>query len=346
MAQATLTIDLDAIAANWRALDALTSASVETSAAVKANAYGLGIDLVAPKLAEAGARTFFVALASEGVALREVLGPGIPIYVFSGYMAGDREAVETADLIPLLNSPAQVTHFLADCPGHGCGLQLDSGMNRLGIEPVDIPALLFQMAQINPSLVISHLACSDTPEHMQNATQLAAFVTMTAAVPVRKSLAATGGILLGESYHFDMTRPGVGLYGGLPFSGARPVVTLDIPVIQTRDVLPAEIVGYGGSWTAPRLSKIATISAGYADGIIRHLKDGHVFAGATPCPIVGRVSMDLLTVDVTHLDAVPDTLQLLGDHQSIDDLAQKAGTIGYEILTSLGSRYERAYIGA
>lgn len=346
MTQAELTVDLEAIAANWRALDKLSASTCETSAVVKADAYGLGLKSVAKKLADAGAKTFFVALASEGVELRKSLGQDPTIYVFSGYMKGSKEALETANLIPLLNSPEQIKRFLADMPGHPCGLQLDSGMNRLGIEPVELANVLFQMPQLSPTLVMSHLACSDTPEHMQNAAQLAAFVTMTAAVPVKKSLAATGGILLNDSYHFDTTRPGIGIYGGLPFAGARPVVSLDVPVIQTRDVLPGETVGYGGAWIAPKLSKIATISAGYADGLIRALKDANVYAGATPCPIVGRISMDLITVDVTHLSEVPESLSMLSPHQTIDQLAENAGTIGYEVLTSIGSRYNRTYIGA
>ena len=346
MSDATLTIDLNAIISNWRALDGLSASTVETSAVVKANAYGLGIDRVAPALASAGVKTFFVALASEGVALREALGPDVPIYVFSGYMKGSREALETAQLIPLLNSPEQANRFLAELPGHPCGLQLDSGMNRLGIEPVDLPALLFQLPQLNPRLVISHLACADTPENLHNAAQLASFVTLTTTLPIKKSLAATGGILMGDSFHFDITRPGVGLYGGLPFANASPVVSLDVPVIQTRDVLPAEIVGYAGGYTASKITKVATISAGYADGLIRALNGAQVFAGSTPCPVIGRVSMDLITVDVTHLDEVPETVNVLGPEQTIDQLAAHAGTIGYEVLTSLGSRYNRRYIGA
>jgi len=346
MTDAQLTIDLAAIAANWRALDALSASTVETAAVVKANAYGLGIAKVAPVLAQAGARTFFVALASEGAALRKIIGPDLPIFIFSGYMEGSKDAIETNHLTPLLNSPEQVTRFLADLPGHPCGLQLDTGMNRLGIEPVDIPALLFHLPQLSPKLLISHLACADAPSHIQNATQLAAFVAMTAPLPLKKSLAATGGILLGDSYHYDMTRPGIGLYGGLPFERAQPVAKLDLPVIQTRDVLPGEIVGYGGTYKATQITKVATLSAGYADGLIRALSGANVFAGPIPCPVIGRVSMDLITVDVTHLDEVPPTLSLLGAQQSIDDLAANAGTIGYEILTSLGSRYNRRYTGA
>ncbi|MDE0347868.1 MAG: alanine racemase, partial [Boseongicola sp.] len=162
---------------------------------------------------------------------------------------------------------------------------------------------------------------------------------------LRRSLAATGGILLGPQYHFDLTRPGVGLYGGQPFGEARPVIQLDVPVIQTRTVQPGETVGYGNAWTATAPTKVATISAGYADGLLRAAAPGAVvLAGNTPCPVVGRISMDLITVDVSGLHKVPDTLQVIGPDFPVDAFAEAAGTIGYEILTSLGARYERVYL--
>ena len=161
-----------------------------------------------------------------------------------------------------------------------------------------------------------------------------------------RSLAATGGILLGPDYHFEMARPGIGLYGGLPFEAAAPVLRLSAPVIQIRDLSPGETVGYGNTWQAGEPARIATISAGYADGLIRAMGPrAAVFAGDTPCPVAGRVSMDLITVDVTHLDRVPDTFDILGPHQTVDDLAGAAGTIGYEILTALGPRYGRRTTG-
>jgi alanine racemase len=165
---------------------------------------------------------------------------------------------------------------------------------------------------------------------------------MTDGLDIPRSLAATGGTLLGQAYHFDMTRPGIGLYGGLPFEQALPVVSLDLPIIQVRDVVAGETVGYGNSWTAERDSRIATVSGGYADGLIRAMgSNATLFAGDTPCPMVGRVSMDLITADITDLGEAPDSLQLLGRHQTVDTVAEAAGTIGYEILTSLGQRYHR-----
>ena len=347
MGAATLTIDLDAITANWRALDALSLPNVETSAVVKANAYGLGMEKVAPALANAGAKTFFVAIAEEGAQLRKILGPDHKIFIFGGYGFGDYDFFDQSDLIPLLNSLDQVKRFMNDLPGRPAGVQFDSGMNRLGMEPSDLPTLALDLPKLNPELVISHLACADQSTHPMNATQLAAFTTMTAGMfSTPKSLAATGGITMGAPYHFEITRPGIGLYGGEPFKGAKPVVTLSAPVIQTRTVLPGEIVGYAGAYVAKSITNIATISCGYADGLIRSMGGkAQVFSSDTACPVVGRVSMDLITVDVTHLEDEPTTLDIFCEHQTIDQLADAADTIGYEILTSLGARYERVYTG-
>lgn len=344
MGAAHLTVDLKAVVANWRALAGRASEGVETSAVIKADAYGLGAAQVGPVLQDAGVQTFFVAVAEEGAALRKTLGDAPDIFVFSGHMAGDTELLKTASLIPLLNAPDQVTRHFSKAAGTPFGVQLDTGMNRLGLEPSDWSALSSEMMMAGPRLVMSHLACSDEPDHPMNAQQLRTFHDMTDGIAHRRSLAATGGILLGPEYHFDLTRPGVGLYGGAPFSQAEPVVRLDVPVVQTRIVQPFETVGYANSWTAKIESCIATISAGYADGLIRAMgPKAQVYAGGIACSVVGRVSMDLITVDVTHLDDVPDTLTILGPEQGVDDIADAAGTIGYEVLTSLGHRYQRVY---
>ncbi|MEM9048887.1 MAG: alanine racemase [Pseudomonadota bacterium] len=347
MAQAALTIDLGAICNNWRALDALSDRSCETAAVLKADAYGCGAERVGPALARAGCRSFFVALAEEGAALRVALGPTPEIYVLSGLMPGDAALVREAALTPVLNSMAQIRDFKATLAGRSCAVQLDSGMNRLGLEPAELASVLADLALLRPKLVISHLACSDAPQDPMNAAQRAAFKAMASALPgIRRSLAATGGVLLGPSFHYEMTRPGVGLFGGRPFDAAQPVLRLSLPVIQIRSLSPGEAVGYGAAWRAPQSARIATLSAGYADGLIRAMGDRLcVYAGAIACPLVGRVSMDLLTADVTALDRPPATLDILCPAQSIDALAAAAGTIGYEILTSLGSRYTRHYKG-
>ncbi|WP_375228026.1 alanine racemase [Roseobacter sp. S98] len=342
MSTATLSIDLGALTGNWRDLDARTDC--ETAAVVKADGYGLDAGRVATALAGAGARRFFVAVAEEGAALRQTLGEGPSISVFSGHMAGDTDLIAGAQLTPMLNSVDQMLRHVESLPGHPFGLQLDTGMNRLGLEANEWDAVREIALGQNPTLIMSHLACADEPDHDMNARQLQRFRDMTDGLDVPRSLAATGGILLGPEYHFDLTRPGVGLYGGLPFVDARPVVTLDVPVIQVRDVSPGETVGYGNAWMAGQPSRIATISAGYADGLIRAMgPKARLHAGETAVPVAGRVSMDLICVDVTGLPEDPETLQLIGPHQSVDTVAGFAETIGYEILTSLGARYSRVY---
>jgi alanine racemase len=345
MATATLSIDLDAIAANWRALDRLSGPGTQTGAVVKADAYGLGAARVARALAHAGARRFFVACSEEGAAVRQALGEGPQISIFSGHMAGDTDMIHDLDLTPMLNSIDQITRHLESLPGHSFGIQLDTGMNRLGMEQGEWEAVAPLVLDAGPELIMSHLACADEPDHSMNAAQLAEFHAMTDGLDVPRSLAATGGILLGAEYHFDLTRPGIGLYGGMPFDAASPTVALSLPVIQIRELAIGETVGYGCAWVAEAPSLIATISGGYADGLLRALGNRAVlWAGDVPCPLVGRVSMDTITVDISHLEQAPRKLDILGPRQSVDDLAEAGSTIGYEILTGLGARYARRYI--
>ncbi|WP_323717353.1 alanine racemase [Paracoccus aminovorans] len=336
-----LVIDIPAIVANWKAL-AAKAPGAGAAAVVKADAYGLGAARVAPALYDAGARDFFVALAGEGREIRPLLPDDARIFVLSGHMEGE----DLTGLIPLLNSPEQFFRDRALRPGGAFGIQLDSGMNRLGFEPGEWAAVRAEALAAGPQLIMSHLACADEPDHPANAQQLAAFRAMTEGCGVPRSLAATGGILLGPDYHFDLVRPGIGLYGGEPFLDAQPVVTLALPVIQTREVRPGESVGYGYSWTAERPARIATLAAGYADGLARALaREGRLtlWAGEHAVPVVGRISMDLITADVTGLPFVPEALEILNARQGVDAVAALSGTIGYEILTSLGRRYARTY---
>ncbi len=344
MSTGHLTIDLAALAANWRALDA--KSTCETAAVVKADGYGLGAATAARALAHAGARKFFVAVAEEGAAVRQAVGPGPMIGVFSGHMAGDTDTLRDLDLTPMLNAPDQIRRHFETLPDHPFGVQLDTGMNRLGLEWDDWATHAEALLRRKPKLVMSHLACADEPDHPMNPYQLDLFHQMTDGITTPRSLAATGGTLLGPAYHFDLTRPGIGLYGGLPFADAQPAVRLDLPVVQIRTLAAGEVVGYGNAWQAERASRIATLSAGYADGLIRAMSgQATLWHGSTPCPLVGRVSMDLLTIDVTDCDEDPAFLTILGPHQSVDTLADAAGTIGYEILTSLGGRYSRQHQG-
>lgn len=344
MSTGRLTIDLDAVVANWRALDEMTNA--KTGAVVKANGYGLGAANVAKALFRAGVRQFFVAVAEEAAPIRAELGDKPEISVFSGHMKGDTDLIRELRLTPMLNSVEQMTQHFETLPGHPFGIQLDTGMNRLGMEPQEWAAVAELVLSQNPTLVMSHLACADEPDHPMNPHQLDVFKQLTDGITVPRSLAATGGILLGPEYHFDLTRPGIGLYGGLPFADATPVVEVDLPVVQVRDVAAGEVVGYANSWQAERATRLATVSGGYADGIFRILSDkAKLYHGNTPCPLVGRVSMDLLTIDITDLDETPDKLTLIGPQQSVDDLAADARTIGYEVLTQLGARYTRKTYG-
>ncbi len=348
-----LTVDLDALARNWRALDAL-SGTAETGAAVKADAYGLGLAPVAGALWGAGCRRFFVATLAEGIALRAIL-PDAAVHILNGVRGEGAAAARAHRLIPCLNAPHQVADWRA-AGGGPCALQLDSGMARLGVQSGDLDAVLRDEADTLADcvLVMSHLACADEPAHPQNAAQRAAFEAMLPTVRAvapraEASLAATGGTLLGAEYRYDLVRCGIGLYGGLPFADAEPVVTLTAPIVQIRTIAAGDSVGYGASWTAARPSRIATLPLGYADGIHRALSSAtYVVIDGRPAPLAGRVSMDLLTVDVTDHPHVDERgiVEIVGPHRGIDALAADAGTIGYEMLTALGTRYERRYKGA
>ena len=351
-----LLIDLDAIVANWITLDAQSGFDTETAAVLKADAYGCGAAYVGPALARAGVRTFFVALAAEGALLRDAVGSEPAIYVLDGYPAADPAhsadlmppiLYQTHDLRPVLSSAAQAAAWFKDHPDAPCAVHVDTGMNRLGMPPAEFRSLGPLPDSVR--LVISHYACADEPEHPMNARQRADFAQLTEGVGRPRSLANTGGILLGPDSHFDLARAGVGLYGGLPFADARPAVTLHLPILQVREIAEGETVGYSATWEAKRPSRIATIPAGYADGLLRALTNrGTAYLDGRPLPFAGRVSMDLITLDVTDCPAaIPGAMvELLGPNQTVDALAEAAGTIGYEILTSLGRRYTRRYTGA
>ena len=344
MATATATIDLNAIRQNWQKLRSMSSN--DAAAVVKANAYGLGLAQVTKALYAEGARIFFVATAEEGAELRSILGKKPDIYVFSGHMVGDTELIKNYNLIPLINSIEQLSRHSKLLREKKFGVQLDTGMNRLGMEPMEWESVKELTLSLNPVLIMSHLACADDPNHKMNSKQLDIFLTLTNKININKSLAATGGILLGPEYHFDLTRPGIGIYGCAPMQDCLPVLKIDIPVIQIRNIESGETVGYGNTWTSPCKKKIATISAGYADGLFRALgKKAKLYFEEISCPIVGRISMDLIGVDITSLKVDPVRLELINSQQTVDNIAEGAETIGYEFLTSLGNRYSRNYTG-
>lgn len=345
MAQSILTIYLKSIAENWLKLDSKSAPSVETGAVLKADSYGLGTKMVAPYLASSGVKTFFVALAEEGMELRKLVSENVRIFILSGYMKGDKLLMEEYDLIPVIVSNEQFSRFINEIPHHKFGIQLDSGMNRLGMEQQHFLQLKDKIFSLGPELIMSHLSCAEEVDHAMNKTQLHNFRELTKGLTTPLSLAATGGIILGNEYHFDICRPGIGLFGGFPFVEAVPVVSLKVPVIQVQKVNKGEGIGYSMAWVAPRDTMLATVAVGYADGLIRSLSNkSFVYANNISCPVVGRVSMDLITVDVSGLHEVPDYLEFLGLNQKIDDLAHHASTIGHEILTSIGQRYKRDYV--
>ena len=336
-----LRIDREALAGNWTALDRL-SGKARAGAAIKADAYGLGAAVAAPVLWDAGARDFFVAHWLEVPDLLNCVPPPAISVLHGPLDARDAAYALATGTKPVINSLHQAQLWLA-AGGGLCDLMVDSGINRLGLplEALGDEAI----ARLEVDLLMSHLACADDPDHGLNLLQLANFHAMTDGTGLPRSLSATAGILLGPAFHFDLTRPGIGLYGGRPYEGAARVVTLQLPVIQTRLVAVGEPVGYACTWVAERPSLIATVQGGYADGVLRSLSNAALlWAGEDPCPVVGRISMDLITVDVTHLAAVPEMLTLIGPQQSVDQLADTAGTIGYEILTGLGPRLKRRYL--
>jgi len=360
-----LTIDLTAVTDNWRLLRD-RAAPAACAAVVKADAYGLGIDPVAPALADAGCTLFFVATLDEGLRLRGLLPPG-EVAVLGGLLPGTATIFLRDRLIPVLNDLGQVERWRAETAKAGQAapaiLHVETGMNRLGLDPAEAgmlaadPALLDGIEITN---VMTHMACADEPAHPLNAAQLARFRAALAAVRgaapgVKGSLAASSAIFLGPDYHFGLVRPGAALYGVNPTPGApnpmRQAVRLEGRVLQVRHVDSGEGVGYGTTRRCDRPSKIATVATGYADGYLRALSNrGVARIAGHEIPMIGRVSMDLLTFDVTDLPeglVYPGGLvELLGDGYTPDDAARDAGTIGYEILTSLGNRYARRYIGA
>ncbi len=357
-----LTIDLGAIARNWKGLDAISANSL-TAAVVKANAYGCGMERVAATLSHAGAQFFFVATPDEGLALRTQM-PDAHIFILNGLFAGAGKLYTQHNLMPVINSLPMLNEWLAICIEAGealpAGFQFDTGMNRLGFRLQDISIIQSRIKETGyqPQVIMSHLACADIPAHEKNATQRALFQSVIAQFPqIPASLANSAGILGGRENHFQMVRPGISLYGGRAVQG-RPnpmagVVTLEMPLIQIREARTGESVGYGATQTLNRDSRLAIVGAGYSDGILRSASSstarsgGFVAIGGKLAPILGRVSMDTIIVDITELGPnIPDPgemIEIIGPNISIDDLADASGTIGYEILTSLHGRYNRFY---
>jgi alanine racemase len=353
---AILDIDLNAIAANWRSLAATHPGA--TAGVVKANAYGLGAAYVAPKLFATGCRHFFVAHFSEALAIRDFV-PGAMLAVLNGLLPGEEQEYAARDILPVLGSLTEIALWRDEAKRLGRALpallHCDTGISRLGIPPAEFAALRDDPALLNGIAVqflMTHLVSAEIPNDPINQVQLAQFATVRAAFPgVPASIANSSGMFLGPEFGLNLTRPGAALYGINPKPGHKnpmhPVVRLRARIMQVQNIAPGGTVGYNGIWTAQRPSRIAVLSVGYADGYLRSLSNtATAMFNGKRIPLVGRVSMDLTTFDITGTPAeAGDTLDLIGPGHDADALAKEAGTNGYEILTSLGCRYHRRYAG-
>jgi alanine racemase len=363
-ATGVLTVDLDAIVANWKKLEK-TAVPAECGAAVKADAYGCGIDAVVRALAVAGCKTFFVATLDEARAAR-VAAPEAALYLLNGVLQNSGDALAAINCQPVIGDLSELAEWDAFRKNSGwsggAAIHVDTGMNRLGLGIADAQSLAPRIASGNHgfTLVISHLACAENLKHPLNAKQLASFREIAYLFSgVTASLANSSGVFLGAPYQFDMVRPGAALYGVNPTPEAdnpmAPVVELKARIVQVRDVERGDTVGYSATWTARRPTRIAVVAAGYADGYIRAggssdgTRGAEVIVAGKRCPVAGRISMDLLAVDITDLPHNAarrgHMATLIGDGITIDELAHHFGTIGYEVLTSLGRRYQRVYKG-
>ena len=364
-ASGLLTVDLGALRDNYRQLKAKAGAA-RCAAVIKADAYGTGAPQVVQALTAEGCDTFFVATLGEARAVRATAAD-VTVYVLDGLFPEAGPAFAEIGARPVLGSVPEIREWGAFCASRNealpAAIHIDTGMNRLGLPPADVAEAAAEsdaLGAFELALVMSHLACGDEPDHPKNEAQRQAFDTLRAKLPAAPaSLANSAGVMLGPAYHHDLVRPGVALYGGRALvEGPNPmkqVVRLEGRIAQIREVEAGETVGYGATWTFDAPTRVATVPIGYADGYFRILgsRDGHrgavAYIGDHEVPIVGRISMDLITLDV---GAVPEErarrgamVELLGPHVTVDDVAALAQTIGYEVLTSLGRRYQRTYIG-
>jgi alanine racemase len=359
-----LTIDLAAIEANWKKLDGMT-VPVECAAVVKADAYGCGLEEVTTRLAKAGCRTFFVADVSEGRRAR-ALAPNAVIYVLNGVLPNTGAALAQSNLRPVINSPTELAEwdtFVATNNWRGgAALHVDTGMNRLGLTPDEAAALAprIQSESHGFTLLMSHLACADTPEHSMNDRQIRLFRDIRILFRgLPSSLANSSGIFLGGTVHCDLVRPGYAIYGGNPTPGRknpmRQVAELKGRVLQIRHVKKGDTVGYGAEWSALRANRLAIVGVGYGDGYARAAgaskakPAAQVIIAGKRCPLVGRMSMDVFAADVSDLPEGSarrgEMATLVGEGLDLEEVARGIGTIGYEVLTSLGRRYHRIYKG-
>ncbi|MEP0407883.1 alanine racemase [Roseibium sp.] len=364
LAGGRLTIDRDAIAANWSLLKGLLKPGTACAATIKADAYGTGTTSTAQRLWAAGCTTFFVALPEEGALVRSAL-PDATVYVLGGLFSGAATDLAAGNLIPVLNCIAEVQEWADFCKGENrafpAALQLNTGMNRLGMDPDEFADVMAQKdltGSFDIALLMTHLACGSDPEAPLNRQQLNTFIAATQPFDhLPRSMANSAGVFLGPDYHFDLARPGISLYGGKALDTAanvmNPVAMVEARVMQLRHVPKGQTIGYGGAETVTRDSKVALVAAGYADGLHRRAGSsddrpgGFGVIGNHKVPLIGRVSMDMIALDVTDVpdDAVArgSFVEMLGPNVAASDLAAYAETIDYEYLTGLGRRYYRRY---
>lgn len=348
-------INLSALCENFDILNA-SAGGAETAAVVKCNAYGLGVAPIATALARrSGCATFFVAYPEEGVALRDAIHPHAPdakIYVFNGPGTDSLEMFGAARLTPVINTIEQGALWARANPGASAALHVDTGMNRLGAPPESLGEFL-AMEDFNIDLFMSHLACASAPSHPMNQRQRELFVSLAERLPgVRRSLAASAGVLMGGDYGFDLTRPGIALYGASPFDHEtdqlRPVLRLTAPIVQVRSIKAGETVGYGATFTAPRATTIATVKIGYGDGLpVSGSGKLSVIVHGKRTPLIGRISMDLICIEAPQGDRPPrqgDTVELIGETIGVFEAAQRCSVLPYEMLTGLGGRVVRRYV--
>src|SRR5450756_3147325 len=363
-ATGVLSVDLDAIVANWRKLEK-TAVPAECAGVIKADAYGCGLDPVARALASAGCKTFFVATLDEARAARAAV-PQAAIYVLDGFFQNCGDIYARIDARPVIGDLNELAEWDVFCRRSGwtggAAIHIDTGMNGLGLTIAEAQGIIprINAGDHGITLVMSHLACAEALNHQLNAKQLATFreiASLFSGVPA--SLSNSSGVFLGAQFQFDLVRPGAGLYGINPTPEAdnpmAPAVELKARIVQIRNVEKGESVGYGGTWTARRPTRLAIVSAGYADGYFRSgssndgTRGAEVVVAGKRCPIAGRISMDLMAIDVTDLEKNAarrgHMATLIGEGITVDELAHHFGTIGYEVLTSLGPRYARVYKG-
>lgn len=354
-----LTIDLAALADNYQLFQKMAGDGRQVAGIVKANAYGLGLKEVAAKLETLGCPQFFVATLDEAIRLRTYTSK-TSIAVLGGLFTGAEETYIHHNIIPVLNTPDDIARWKKQAKQSGerlsAFLHFDTGMNRLGLSSDEAQQVIREpdlLDGIDVQLVMSHFACADEAGHELTRKQAHAFANLAQHFPnAKKSLANSSGLFRDDSFHHDVVRPGFSLYGGNPTpetaNPVKPVASLKTKILQIRHCKKGESIGYGASHVFDKDTLTATIGLGYADGFLRSASSkATLYWNNQPCPVLGRVSMDLVTVDLSGLENPPvqgDGLEVLGPNQSVDDLAEAAGTIGYEILTSLGARYRREYI--